>query len=421
MTTMHEAGVSPGHANHASLAPFRRTLVIGLIAFLTLVDLFAAQAILPSLAAAYGVSPAAMGFAVNAATIGMAAAGILVALVARRIDRRQGIWISLALLCVPTALLATMPDLIAFAALRIVQGVFMSAAFTLTMAYLAEHCSAEDTASALAAYVTGNVASNLFGRMLSAAIADHLGLEANFLVFALLNLCGAVLVFATLSGRSPMATVDNTARSGLEAWRAHLSDPALRSAFGLGFLILFTFIGTFTYVNFALVQDPLNLSPMSLGLVYLVFLPACLTTPLAGGAVARFGLRAGLWCGLVVAGFGLALLISASLPTVLVGLGMVAVGTFFAQAIATGFVSRAATVDRGAASGIYLASYYLGGLVGSILLGQVYDRLGWPATVAAIALSLLLAAVLAGFLNAAAQPAAVAPAAGPPRSNRLIP
>ena len=39
-----------------------RTFVIGLTAFLTVVDLFATQAILPLLAQAYGVSPAAMGF-----------------------------------------------------------------------------------------------------------------------------------------------------------------------------------------------------------------------------------------------------------------------------------------------------------------------------------------------------------------------
>ena len=57
----------------------RRTIVIGLIAFLTVVDLFATQAILPSLAQAYRVSPAAMSFAVNASTMGMAVAGLAVA------------------------------------------------------------------------------------------------------------------------------------------------------------------------------------------------------------------------------------------------------------------------------------------------------------------------------------------------------
>lgn len=44
---------------------------------------------------------------------------------------------------------------------------------------------------------------------------------------------------------------------------------------------------------------------------------------------------------------------------------LIGVGTFFMQATATGFVGRAATTDRASASGIYLASYFLGGLVGS--------------------------------------------------------
>ena len=75
----------------------RRTIVIGLTAFLTVVDLFATQAILPSLARAYNVTPAAMGFAVNSSTMGMAVAGLIVSLFSQRINRRLGILISLLL------------------------------------------------------------------------------------------------------------------------------------------------------------------------------------------------------------------------------------------------------------------------------------------------------------------------------------
>ncbi len=172
----------------------RRSFVIGLTAFLTVVDLFATQAILPVLVRVYHVTPAAMGVAVNASTLGMAVAGLAMAFLSRRIDRRRGILLSLALLSLPTALLAIAPNLAVFTVLRIVQGLFMATAFTLTLAYLSEHCSAANTASAFAAYITGNVASNLVGRLLSAALADHLGLAVNFYVFALLNLLGAVLV-----------------------------------------------------------------------------------------------------------------------------------------------------------------------------------------------------------------------------------
>lgn len=383
------AATSMADAGQASL-PFR-LVVIGVISFLTLVDLFAAQAILPSLTKAYGVTPAQMGFAVNASTLGMAAAGIVMAFLASKINRRQGIWISLALLAIPTTLLGMMPDLATFTALRIMQGVFMASAFTLTMAYLAEQYSASDVASALAAYVTGNVACNLFGRLMSASLASTFGLEVNFYIFALLNLTGAVVVFVALKRMAPMSAMSHSVFS---AWIEHFRNPPLRAAFGLGFLILFVFLGTFTYVNFVLARPPIAVSPMTLGFVYFVFLPAIFTTPLAGRAAGRFGSRTTFIASFVFAALGLPLLLMPELSYVLGGLVLIAVGTFFAQAAATGFVSRTATVERGAASGIYLASYYLGGLVGSAVLGYVFDSFGWEATIATLGVALLLAVAL---------------------------
>jgi predicted MFS family arabinose efflux permease len=334
-----------------------------------------------------------MGFAVNASTLGMAAAGLAVAFFSNRINRRRGVFWSLALLAIPTALLAVAPDLTTFTLLRITQGLLMATAFALTLSYLAEQCSASDTAGAFAAYITGNVASNLFGRLMSAALADHLGLAGNFYVFAILNLAGAVLVYFTLAGTTPMP-MPAAVRSPFSYWAEHLRNKALRATFAIGFLILFAFIGTFTYVNFVLVGEPFTLSRMAVGFVYFVFVPSILTTPLAGKTVARFGARPTLWMGLAVAAVGLPLVLTSALPAVILGLAMIGVGTFFAQATATGFVGRAATSDRGSASGIYLACYFFGGIVGSIVLGQLFDRFGWPACVAGIALALGAAAVL---------------------------
>src|SRR5688572_29381844 len=77
--------------HHGALDGTIRFVVVATMAFLTVVDLFAAQALLPTLVVRYGVSPSAMGLAVNACTFGMAAAGLAVALFSRHIDRRAGI------------------------------------------------------------------------------------------------------------------------------------------------------------------------------------------------------------------------------------------------------------------------------------------------------------------------------------------
>lgn len=400
-----EHGVAPTQGSGGALL---RSFVIALTAFLTVVDLFATQAILPSLAKAYQVSPAAIGFAVNASTIGMAIAGLAVAFFSNRIDRRIGILASLTLLSIPTALLAVAPNLTVFTLLRIAQGLCMSTAFALTLSYLAETCGDVDTAGAFAAYITGNVASNLIGRLMAAALTDHLGLAGNFFFFAGLNLAGAVLVYFTLGRTKPMddagTAVVASARSPLAIWAEHLRNGPLRAGFGIGFLILFAFIGTFTYVNFVLVREPIALSRMGLGLVYFVFLPSIFTTPLAGRAVERFGTQATLWGSLCLTGAGLPLLLLPYLPAVLLGLAMIGVGTFFAQATTTGFIGRAATIDRGAASGIYLACYFFGGIVGSLVLGQLFDRVGWTACVIGIGAALALSALLAFRLTMPAAP-----------------
>jgi len=62
-------------------------------------------------------------------------------------------------------------------------------------------------------------------------------------------------------------------------------------------------------------------------------------------------------------------------------------------------VSRLALADRASASGLYLASYYIGGLVGSALLGVVFDAVGWTACLAVIGLTLLGALALVSRLE----------------------
>src|SRR5262249_43479550 len=138
--------------DHLSAGLFLRSVVIALTAFLTLVDLFATQAILPMLAEHYGVSPGQMGLRSNSSTFGKPGSGLAVGYFSNSIDRRRGILISLLLLAIPTTLLAYAPNLAAFAILRVIQGLCMASAFTLTLAYLGEHYSAQDSASAFAAY-----------------------------------------------------------------------------------------------------------------------------------------------------------------------------------------------------------------------------------------------------------------------------
>jgi MFS transporter, YNFM family, putative membrane transport protein len=383
-------------ASHAAPAPLPalspgRSAFIAVIGFLTLVDLFATQAILPGLAAEYGVKPSEIGVAANATTLGMAIAGLVVGAVSARLERKRAITISLLGLSVPTAMLAFAPNLTVFAVLRVAQGLFMASAFTLTLTHLAERCERR-TATALAAYVTGVVASNLIGRLTAAFVAELVGAGSSFLFFAALNVAGAGLAAVALHHNRP--ETGPTDHRFWSAWARHLGDRALRQTFAIGFLILFGFIGVFTYVGFVLMSPPYGLSMGALGLVFLVFLPSMVTTPLAGRVTNRFGPGVTVPASLTLALVGLGMLLATSLFVVITGMALVGIGTFFAQAVATGHVGRIASGDKAAASGLYLSAYYCGGLAGAAAVGQLFDRLGWPAAVGGTFAALAAAAVI---------------------------
>jgi predicted MFS family arabinose efflux permease len=311
--------------------------------------------------------------------MGMAVAGLAVAVFAKRIDRGLGILVSLALLSIPTALLAVAPDLTTFTVLRIAQGLCMASAFTLMLAYLGEECSAMDAGGAFAAYITGNVASNLIGRLVSAGIADHLGLASNFYFFAVLNLAGAVLVYFTVAEAAPM---EQTRTGGPLSIRGVAQPPAQSTT---ARVLRHRFLHPVRlHRNVYLRQFRSGTSaPVARpdGTRLRLFRVPALGRDNAVGGPERSSLRnAADIVGLSGAGRGrFAASSAAQSPAVLLGMVLIGVGTFFAQATATGFVSRAATADRGSASGIYLACYFAGGLVGTAVLGQIFDRIGWPA------------------------------------------
>ena len=222
----------------------------------------------------------------------MAIASLGIALFCWRIDRRNGVAGACALLAVPTALLAFAPNLPVFAALRVAQGLCMASAFALTLAYLGEHASACDTAGRFRRLHHRQCREQSDRSPLRGVLRRSLRpCRSNFLAFAALNLVGAALAAVTLERAPPMAKADATDDHPLVIWGRHLATPGLPAAFGVGFCILFAFVGTFTYVNFVLARPPIGLGMMQIGLVYLVFAPSIATTALAGRLAATLGPR----------------------------------------------------------------------------------------------------------------------------------
>jgi len=91
---------------------------------------------------------------------------------------------------------------------------------------------------------------------------------------------------------------------------------------------------------------------------------------------------------------GLLLTLLPSLAAIIAGLAVSAGCGFVCQAVATGYVAVTARDGRSAAVGLYVTFYYGGGSVGGVLPGLVWERRGWPGTIAIVLLMLLAIALV---------------------------
>ncbi len=183
----------------------------------------------------------------------------------------------------------------------------------------------------------------------------------------------------------------------------HLRDGRLVGAFAVGFTLFFGFIGIFTYLPFRLTAAPFGLSTGLVSSVYLVYVAGVVVSPIAGRLSTRIRPERLISAGLAISALGVLMTLAPSLPLVVVGLMVLCTGMFTAQSIAPSYVNRTARTAKGGAGALYLASYYVGGTLGSSLPGLAWQRWGWPGVMAAC-----LAALGIGFaaVNALCRPQA---------------
>ncbi len=72
------------------------------------------------------------------------------------------------------------------------------------------------------------------------------------------------------------------------------SNRRLVATFAVGFNVLFSLVGVFTWITFYLSAPPFSLSTTALSSLFFVYLIGLVVTPAAGYLITRVGLRAGI-------------------------------------------------------------------------------------------------------------------------------
>jgi MFS family permease len=358
----------------------------------TFLNVYCTQPLLPFFQRLFHASEIEVSLTVGAVTLAVALMAPVTGLVAETIGRKKVIVPALFAMAVPTLLAATSQSLHALIFWRFAQGLFVPGVIAVMMAYINEEFAGR-VGTVMSAYVAGTVFGGFLGRFLTGIIAAHWNWRAAFVTLGILDLLGALAVRQWLPLAVNFVPAKHVFKSVRDTW-GHLRNPRLLAICGLGFTVLFSLVGVFTYVNFYLAQPPFNLTPPELGSIFFVYLLGCVVTPLAGRFLDRHGFRRTTLLSLGMCLGGLLLTLAHSLPAVIAGLAIFSSGIFVSQSAATVLMGQVAGRARSAAAGLYVTFYYTGGSAGTVLTAWFWLKGGWPACVGLFATASLFTLIL---------------------------
>ncbi len=384
---------TPGLGSPAAVAA---VCLCGVFAFL---DLYVTQPLLPLFTRVFHASKSVASLTVSTATLGVAISAPVLGALAERLSRKRVIVTSIIALSIPTLLAATSPSLRALDAWRFLQGLILPGIFAIAITYIGEEWDHHAVPIVMSIYVSGTALGGFLGRITAGLVAEHFTWRWSFVVLAVFTLAGAAAVARWLPSETrPMPSAPHPGLlAQLESMLAHFRNPHLLATFAVGFGMLFTLVGAFTFVTFYLADPPFNLSTAALSYLFAIYLIGLIVTPGGGYLVTRIGMRAGIAVAICASLAGVLLTLSHSLwIVVLAGLGLVCTGVFIAQATANSFLRHAAAPGtRASAAGLYICCYYMGGTAGGVIPSYTWEIGKWPACVALIASILLVTLFIA--------------------------
>ena len=258
-----------------------RRLAIAFSGLCTFINLYSTQPLLPRFARDFQASTAEVSLTIGASTLAVAVAAPFVGLVADVVGRKRIIAGAMALLIIPTGLVALSSSIVELVLWRFVQGLLLPPIFAVTLAYIGEEWPGEQVAGVTADYIAAGGLGGFLGRFVSGVVADHGGWRAAFWIYAGVTGISAAYVALILPRERNFVRAEGLRHSARLAL-GHLFDPPIVATFVMGFAVLFSFVAAFTYVNFYLAAPPFELSTSALGSIFVVYLLAVVVTPMTG-------------------------------------------------------------------------------------------------------------------------------------------
>ncbi|KGR81113.1 MFS transporter [Lysinibacillus boronitolerans] len=370
-----------------------------LAGFITFANLYVTQPLLPTFSEAFHVSPAVASLSLSVTTFALAVSLIIVSSLSEAWGRKSLMTISIFAASVLTLALAFSPNFETILVLRVVQGIVFAGLPAIAMAYLGEEMEPASLGVAMGLYISGNSVGGLSGRVIIGTLTDHYNWHTGMIVLGGISLLVSLLFVWMLPSSKHFSARPLQLKALTKTLLQHLRDPSMLCLYGMGFLLMGSFVTLYNYIGFKLMAPPYNLSATIVGWIFVIYLVGTFSSAWFGSLADRFGRQRMLLLAIAIMLAGAIVTLNGLLTLKIIGITVFTFGFFAAHSIASGWVSKRASHDKAQASSLYLFFYYFGSSVGGTVGGLFWMKYGWMGVIAMIALFLFIACVLSFLLK----------------------
>lgn len=362
---------------------------------------YCVQPIIPVLAEEFHLAPARASLSVTFGTGGMAIAMLAIAMYARRMPRRKVMMVALGGAIILAIGIAFCEYFYAILPLRALQGILLAGFPAMAVAYVNEEFDPTIIATSVGVYISGTSIGGLIGRLLLSALTDHMSWR-----YALLILCAlyALLLIAffwllpkeqeertffkkttaevkSTLGAMAVAKEDDSKRNLWVTMRLVWADARVRWIIMIAMFIMGSFVCTYNFITYVLINEPYSWSRTTIGFIYLLYFLGAVSSTVMGIIADKYSQKAAFLLSVCIMILGSLISIGEPVLSKIGGLGCFTLGHFGAHSTACSWAGKVGKIDKGIISSSYMFFFYVGGSVFGSMGGIFLSSYGWVGVV----------------------------------------
>ena len=206
-------------------------------------------------------------------TTGLLAPAMIVAGTISEARGRKSIMVwSLFASALLTILSAFAPRWDLFLLARAAAGLTFAGLPAVSMAYLSEEVHAGSIGLAIGLSIGGNGLGGMFGRLLTSLISDVVSWRFAIGLMGVLGLVASVIFWKTLPPSRHFRPRPPHVKALVSTFVEQLRDARLLALYAQGFLLMGSFVASYNYITYHLLDAPYSFSQAAVGFIFVVYL-----------------------------------------------------------------------------------------------------------------------------------------------------